>query len=139
MASLGSSVPGPSASTSTASQHDSARPISNWIPPHLRGQMAAHGGQSGPHGSHQKTHQGTASCNSGTAGLSADDFQESRSLTLEWRLNNLKSVFDSSRGDAKSRCIKSGYRKYSLHCPCLPLTPRYLPARSAMYAHLTRF
>ena len=36
-----------------------------------------------------------------------EDFQEIKAITLEWRLSNLKSIFEASRGEAKSRCIKS--------------------------------
>ena len=36
-----------------------------------------------------------------------EEFQEIKAITLEWRLSNLKSIFETSRGEAKSRCIKS--------------------------------
>lgn len=59
-----------------------------------------------------KTHQalaGHAGSAAGPAGMAPDDsFLETKSITLEWSVSNLKNLFDSSRGDAKSRCIKSG-------------------------------
>lgn len=35
------------------------------------------------------------------------DYQEIKSVCLEWKLDNLKHIFDSSRGETKSKCIKS--------------------------------
>ncbi|GAA95622.1 uncharacterized protein L969DRAFT_313465 [Mixia osmundae IAM 14324] len=34
-------------------------------------------------------------------------FSEIRNVTLEWKLNDLKKLFESSRGETKSRCVKS--------------------------------
>lgn len=94
------------------------------IPPHLRGAMAAYSalGQVGgsAHGQHHKIHHaGLAGCSAGGNGNDGpssasstslgpnDACQETKSLTLDWKVSDLKTIFDSSRGDAKSRCIKS--------------------------------
>lgn len=89
----------------------------SWIPPNLRGAMAAYsalGQVGGAHGQHHKVyHAGPAAGSAGTTSGPAsstglnDACQETKSLTLEWKVSDLKTVFDSSRGDAKSKCIKS--------------------------------
>ena len=43
----------------------------------------------------------------GKPALEFEEFQEIKAITLEWKLSNLQSIFESSRGEAKSRCIKS--------------------------------
>ncbi|ORY26879.1 hypothetical protein BCR39DRAFT_539919 [Naematelia encephala] len=35
------------------------------------------------------------------------EFNETTSVTLEWRITGMKATYDQSRGDAKSKCIKS--------------------------------
>ncbi|KAL8277951.1 hypothetical protein RQP46_009583 [Phenoliferia psychrophenolica] len=37
----------------------------------------------------------------------ASDFFETRSVTLEWKVTNLKHLFTSSTGETKSKCVKS--------------------------------
>lgn len=54
----------------------------------------------------QGTHMPAPNANS-VPSVGAEDFQETKSITLEWKLSNLKAIFDSSRGEVKSRCIKS--------------------------------
>lgn len=50
----------------------------------------------------------TTSTTSTAQNHTSDDFQETKSITLEWKLSNLKNIFSSSQGDQKSKCIKSG-------------------------------
>ncbi|GAA5820780.1 hypothetical protein JCM11251_003157 [Rhodosporidiobolus azoricus] len=35
------------------------------------------------------------------------DYAETRSVQLEWKVNNLRQLFDSTKGEAKSKCVKS--------------------------------
>lgn len=35
------------------------------------------------------------------------EFQESSTVTLEWTVRNLKQLFDSSKGEQKSKVVKS--------------------------------
>lgn len=42
-----------------------------------------------------------------SADASSLDFAETSSVTLEWRLTGLKSIFEGSKGESKSKCIKS--------------------------------
>lgn len=44
-----------------------------------------------------------ASTSSAVAGTQSDEFSEIKAVTLEWRLSDLKQIFDGSRGEAKSR------------------------------------
>ncbi|PLW30182.1 hypothetical protein PCANC_22149 [Puccinia coronata f. sp. avenae] len=37
------------------------------------------------------------------------EFLEIKSVSLEWKLSNLKHIFDSSKGDTKSKCVKSAF------------------------------
>ncbi|KAK4702760.1 hypothetical protein P7C70_g3460, partial [Phenoliferia sp. Uapishka_3] len=37
----------------------------------------------------------------------ASDFVETRSVTLDWKVTNLKQLFEGSKGDSKSKCVKS--------------------------------
>jgi hypothetical protein len=39
--------------------------------------------------------------------MEAVEFQESNSITFEWTLRGLKALFESSKGDAKSKVTKS--------------------------------
>ncbi|KZV61512.1 hypothetical protein PENSPDRAFT_759388 [Peniophora sp. CONT] len=39
--------------------------------------------------------------------MSDNEFQETKTLTFEWRLRDLKSVFEASKGEQKSRVTKS--------------------------------
>jgi hypothetical protein len=35
------------------------------------------------------------------------EFQESQTLTLEWTVRNLKQLFENSKGEQKSKVVKS--------------------------------
>ncbi|GAA5908157.1 hypothetical protein JCM6882_005959 [Rhodosporidiobolus microsporus] len=35
------------------------------------------------------------------------DYAETRSVQLEWKVTNLRQLFDSTKGDVKSKCVKS--------------------------------
>ena len=48
-----------------------------------------------------------ATTSSSNTSMAARDCQELKTLTLEWKLANLKQIFDSSQGQAKSKCIRS--------------------------------
>ncbi|WVR04439.1 hypothetical protein IAU60_001442 [Kwoniella sp. DSM 27419] len=48
----------------------------------------------------------TISSGTGT-GSGGHEFQETTSVCLEWRLTGLKAMYESTRGDQKSKCIKS--------------------------------
>ncbi|BGP37063.1 hypothetical protein JCM10449v2_000967 [Rhodotorula kratochvilovae] len=39
--------------------------------------------------------------------LDTSDFLETRSVQLEWKVTNLRTLFDQTKGEAKSKCIKS--------------------------------
>ncbi|KAK4049653.1 hypothetical protein OIV83_003928 [Microbotryomycetes sp. JL201] len=39
--------------------------------------------------------------------LASQEFVETRSVTLEWKVSNLKQLFESSQGTTKSKCVKS--------------------------------
>ncbi|GAA5895027.1 BTB/POZ and MATH domain-containing protein [Sporobolomyces salmoneus] len=39
--------------------------------------------------------------------LDSSDVLETRSVQLEWKVNNLKQLFDSTKGEHKSKCVKS--------------------------------
>ncbi|GAA5978933.1 hypothetical protein JCM5350_004182 [Sporobolomyces pararoseus] len=39
--------------------------------------------------------------------LDSSDVLETRSVQLEWKVNNLKQLFDSTKGETKSKCVKS--------------------------------
>ncbi|GAA5919549.1 hypothetical protein JCM1841_001004 [Sporobolomyces salmonicolor] len=39
--------------------------------------------------------------------LDTNDFLETRSVQLEWKVSNLKQLFDGTKGEAKSKCVKS--------------------------------
>ncbi|KAG0146591.1 hypothetical protein CROQUDRAFT_107077 [Cronartium quercuum f. sp. fusiforme G11] len=41
------------------------------------------------------------------AGSENQEFLEVKSVSLEWKLSNLKHIFDTSKGEAKSKCVKS--------------------------------
>ncbi|GAA6001236.1 hypothetical protein JCM10207_007478 [Rhodosporidiobolus poonsookiae] len=43
----------------------------------------------------------------GGAQLDSSDFLETRSVQLEWKVSNLKQLFDQTKGDLKSKCVKS--------------------------------
>ncbi|GMK56447.1 hypothetical protein CspeluHIS016_0302870 [Cutaneotrichosporon spelunceum] len=40
-------------------------------------------------------------------GAAAPEFNETTTVMLEWKLSGLRAMYDSSKGDAKSKCIKS--------------------------------
>ncbi|OCF37555.1 hypothetical protein I317_06267 [Kwoniella heveanensis CBS 569] len=42
-----------------------------------------------------------------TSGPGAPEFQETTSICLEWRLTGLKAMYESTRGEQKSKCIRS--------------------------------
>ncbi|CAH7667576.1 hypothetical protein BY996DRAFT_4579384 [Phakopsora pachyrhizi] len=46
---------------------------------------------------------------SSSASNDNQEFLEVKSVSLEWKISNLKSVFDSSKGETKSKCIRSSY------------------------------
>ncbi|KAK4056182.1 hypothetical protein OIO90_002913 [Microbotryomycetes sp. JL221] len=54
--------------------------------------------------------------------LASREFVETRSVTLEWKVSNLKQLFESSQGSTKSKCVKnSGHEQYmSLYLSCEP-------------------
>ncbi|GJN87729.1 hypothetical protein Rhopal_000684-T1 [Rhodotorula paludigena] len=59
--------------------------------------------------------------------LDTSDYLETRSVQLEWKVSNLKNLFDATQGPAKSKCIKiflypnSGHDQYiSLYLSCEP-------------------
>ncbi|KPV76758.1 uncharacterized protein RHOBADRAFT_51754 [Rhodotorula graminis WP1] len=39
--------------------------------------------------------------------LDTSEFLETRSVQLEWKVSNLRQLFDQTKGDTKSKCIKS--------------------------------
>ncbi|GAA6007942.1 hypothetical protein JCM11491_006550 [Sporobolomyces phaffii] len=39
--------------------------------------------------------------------LDSSDVLETRSVQLEWKVNNLRQLFESTKGEAKSKCVKS--------------------------------
>ncbi|GAA5957322.1 hypothetical protein JCM3765_000422 [Sporobolomyces pararoseus] len=39
--------------------------------------------------------------------LDSSDVLETRSVQLEWKVNNLKQLFDTTKGEVKSKCVKS--------------------------------
>lgn len=39
--------------------------------------------------------------------MNTQEYQESTSITFEWTLKDLKSLFDSTKGDSKSKVTKS--------------------------------
>ncbi|GAA5870533.1 hypothetical protein JCM16303_001513 [Sporobolomyces ruberrimus] len=39
--------------------------------------------------------------------LESSDVLETRSVQLEWKVSNLKQLFDSTKGETKSKCVKS--------------------------------
>ncbi|KAM0787001.1 hypothetical protein ACM66B_006270 [Microbotryomycetes sp. NB124-2] len=39
--------------------------------------------------------------------LASQEFVETRSVTLEWKVSNIKQLFESSQGQTKSKCVKS--------------------------------
>ncbi|GAA5952810.1 hypothetical protein JCM8115_002356 [Rhodotorula mucilaginosa] len=43
----------------------------------------------------------------GTPSLETSEVLETRSVQLEWKVTNLRTLFDATKGDAKSKCIKS--------------------------------
>ncbi|POV94356.1 hypothetical protein PSHT_16261, partial [Puccinia striiformis] len=76
------------------------------------------------------------------------EFLEIKSVSLEWKLSNLKHIFDSSKGDTKSKCVKSaffgqgkwqvffypnsGHDQYcSLYLSCQPTTEEF--EKAAVY------
>ncbi|GAA5885241.1 hypothetical protein JCM3774_001830 [Rhodotorula dairenensis] len=42
-----------------------------------------------------------------TPSLDTSEVLETRSVQLEWKVTNLRTLFDATKGDAKSKCIKS--------------------------------
>ena len=50
---------------------------------------------------------GSSSVASSTVGGGSADFQEIKTITLEWKLAGLAKLFDSSKGESKSKCLKS--------------------------------
>ncbi|GAA5991610.1 hypothetical protein JCM10908_005789 [Rhodotorula pacifica] len=42
-----------------------------------------------------------------TPSLETSEVLETRSVQLEWKVTNLRTLFDATKGDAKSKCIKS--------------------------------
>ncbi|BGP22026.1 hypothetical protein Rt10032_c18g6015 [Rhodotorula toruloides] len=42
-----------------------------------------------------------------TPSLDNSEYLETRSVQLEWRVGNLKQLFDQTKGESKSRCVKS--------------------------------
>ncbi|WVQ97835.1 hypothetical protein IAU59_004950 [Kwoniella sp. CBS 9459] len=42
-----------------------------------------------------------------TSGPGVQEFQETTSVCLEWRLTGLKAMYESTRGEQKSKCIRS--------------------------------
>ncbi|KDE03163.1 hypothetical protein MVLG_06320 [Microbotryum lychnidis-dioicae p1A1 Lamole] len=48
-----------------------------------------------------------AGAGASTTDLANSEFVETRSVTLEWKVTNLKVLFESSKGDTKSKCVKS--------------------------------
>ncbi|WVF70048.1 hypothetical protein IAT40_004835 [Kwoniella sp. CBS 6097] len=42
-----------------------------------------------------------------TSGSGSQEFQETTSICLEWRLTGLKAMYESTRGEQKSKCIRS--------------------------------
>lgn len=59
----------------------------------------------GPHVKHRAQAQSQAQHLAGAQ--SNPEFKETKCISLEWKLSGLKNLFESSRGDVKSRCIKS--------------------------------
>jgi hypothetical protein len=53
-------------------------------------------------GGSQHPHDPSSAARHGSA-----DFQEIKTITLEWKLTGLAKVFEQSRGETKSRCLKS--------------------------------
>ncbi|ORY43939.1 hypothetical protein BCR35DRAFT_311190 [Leucosporidium creatinivorum] len=39
--------------------------------------------------------------------INAAEYVETRSVMLEWKVSNLKTLFEQSKGEAKSKCVKS--------------------------------
>ncbi|GAA5861912.1 hypothetical protein JCM1840_006872 [Sporobolomyces johnsonii] len=49
----------------------------------------------------------TPSSRSSQPTFDTSDFLETRSVQLEWKVSNLKQLFDGTKGEAKSKCVKS--------------------------------
>ncbi|SCZ96104.1 BZ3500_MvSof-1268-A1-R1_Chr8-1g10007 [Microbotryum saponariae] len=47
-----------------------------------------------------------ANAGASTTDLTNSEFVETRSVTLDWKVTNLKVLFESSKGDTKSKCVK---------------------------------
>ncbi|SCV67208.1 BQ2448_5854 [Microbotryum intermedium] len=48
----------------------------------------------------------SANTSASTTDLTNSEFVETRSVTLDWKVTNLKVLFESSKGDTKSKCVK---------------------------------
>ena len=93
---------------------------------HHRGSLVAVGSAAAAAAAAGSTSPGNSNSNSeaitnssSNTSMSARDCQELKTLTLEWKLANLKHIFDSSQGQAKSKCIRSACVRLNRCASCL--------------------
>ncbi|MBW0486767.1 hypothetical protein O181_026482 [Austropuccinia psidii MF-1] len=60
-------------------------------------------------GSNQSQNNATSNKQANLNTTNEQEFLEIKSVSLEWKLSNLKQIFDSSKGDIKSKCVKSSF------------------------------